>query len=489
MADTVDASIPLGYKFPEALTPQGQAALQQLQYKNQLTQLQVADAQQQAQQKNAMLDILRQPGAVGDNGLPTQETIGKITTINPEAGITLQNNLARYEQQRQAALTNQIHQRLLGLQVNDNQTDRLQEIATNAQVRYDDLVASGTPAAEATKIVSKERNDAVNQAQQDGTLLPQQAQRFQGPFNPDMNRAFVAAAPGYKRVLDERRQQSALQVQQDREVRLENNDNTRTEAAQETPFMKEAAATYGKDTPEYKKAVADHVAKETAPGGAKGTPFGAREAVYVNRALSSAGLAMRDISNIARGPTTSSSGIFGGSTAGPSLLDAPKNVLANTVTSQEAQTYNVKIAGLQRNLATLESQGLAPSGSLTHQMDAIVFKEGDTNLTKAYKLAETRQIVEGAMDVIQSNDRAPQSAKDLATKIVNQTKQAVPFTVEDIDNLQASKNPKATLKDFVKKQEASSGGGKEKAPQAAIDYLKAHPEAKDQFKAKYGYLP
>ena len=28
-----------------------------------------------------------------------------------------------------------------------------------------------------------------------------------------------------------------------------------------------------------------------------------------------------------------------------------------------------------------------------------------------------------------------------------------------------------------------------KAPQAAIDYLKGHPELKEQFKAKYGYLP
>ena len=32
-------------------------------------------------------------------------------------------------------------------------------------------------------------------------------------------------------------------------------------------------------------------------------------------------------------------------------------------------------------------------------------------------------------------------------------------------------------------------GGKTPAPQAAVDYLKAHPEFKQAFKDKYGYLP
>jgi hypothetical protein len=33
------------------------------------------------------------------------------------------------------------------------------------------------------------------------------------------------------------------------------------------------------------------------------------------------------------------------------------------------------------------------------------------------------------------------------------------------------------------------GGGQQQAPQSAVEYLKNHPEFKEQFKAKYGYLP
>lgn len=493
----VDASIPLQYQFPQLPTAQSVEAFKQLQYRNQLAQLEVGQAQQQVQQQNALKDILSQPGAIDpQTGLPTPATVGKVTQASPEAGMKMQNALAELQQKKNDALTNLMHQRLLGLQINDNQADKLTEIATQAQVRYDDLIKNGTSPAEAQKIVSDERNNRIDDATKDGTLLPEQGRALRIPFDPNVNRAFIAGSKQYKTVLQEQDQARKTQLAEDREARIADDADRnaaaasrRADAAEETPFMKEAAATYGKGTPEYNKAIADHLKKESNAGG---TGYGGREAVFTNRTLSSASMAVRDVANIARGPVSQSGGIFAGRSQGPGLLDATKEQLATKITSQEAQTYNVKIAGLQRNLATLESQGLAPSGSLTHQMEAVVFKEGDTNLTKAYKLAEARQIVEGAMDVIQSNDRVPQGTKELANKLVSSVQQSVPFTVEDLDNFSNSGKKNAKIGDFLKKAPAGGQGGAaggQKAPQAALDYLKAHPEAKDQFKAKYGYLP
>lgn len=467
----VDATIPLSYQFPKLPTAQDVEAYKQLQYRNQLAQLQVGEAQQQAQDVNSLRQLLSAPGAVGPDGLPTSDTLGRALAVSPEMGLKLSSAVQGIENQRQTMLTNAIHQRLLGLQVGEKQANTLKDLATQAQTRYQGLLDSGVPRGEAIRIVSAEKNKQLQEAKDQGLLTGEQTDVLNSSFNPEVNQAFISSYKGYTDILKQQDADRRAKVQEQREERL-------AQSAEETPFMKEAAAIYGKDSPEYKQALKDRVAKESTAGGAKGQgPMGSREAVYVNRALSSAGLAVRDIANISRGPITQSAGIFGGRSQGPSLLDATKEVLANKVTAQEAQTYNVKIAGLQRNLATLESQGLAPSGALTHQMDAVVFKESDTELTKAYKLAEARQIVEGAMEVISSNDRAPQGAKDLAAKIVGQAQDAVPFTVEDLDRFSAA-GPKAKIRDFMSKAPkggaSASGGG---SPQVARPKSKAEYDA------------
>lgn len=188
------------------------------------------------------------------------------------------------------------------------------------------------------------------------------------------------------------------------------------------------------------------------PEGPKKGALGSRESVFINRVATSASEAAADLGNVVQLPITSSTGIFGGRKQGESIFAAGKETLANKMTSQEVQSYNVMSAGFQRSLASIEASGLAPSGTLSHQMDAVIFKEGDTNLTKLHKLAQTRQIVEKGLEVALSNPRVPKEQKAQMESSLEALRKAVPFTHTDVINLQRAqeKNPKTTLKDVMR---------------------------------------
>lgn len=184
---------------------------------------------------------------------------------------------------------------------------------------------------------------------------------------------------------------------------------------------------------------------------------GGRESVYIQRMMMGANQASKDLANVVQLPLTASTGIFGGRKQGPGLFDAGKEVLANKATGQDAQAYNAMATGFQRSLAQIESAGLMPSGSLTHQMDAVLFKEGDTNLTKLHKLAQTRQIVEAGMEVVDANPRVSPEEKAKVKTVLESIRKSVPFTHSDLIQLQEAQrtDPNATLGSIIKNK--SSG--------------------------------
>ncbi len=183
--------------------------------------------------------------------------------------------------------------------------------------------------------------------------------------------------------------------------------------------------------------------------------MGSRESVFTQRVLLSASEAAADLQNVVELPSSSSTGLLGGRHQGPGLLDATKEALANTVTSQEVQSYQVMAAGFQRSLAAIETAGLAPAGTLTRQMDAVIFKEGDSNLTKLHKLAQTRQIIEQGLDTMTANPRVSPDEKGKITEILDRVRKAVPFTHRDVIALTKAQetNPKATMRDVMPKDQ------------------------------------
>lgn len=198
---------------------------------------------------------------------------------------------------------------------------------------------------------------------------------------------------------------------------------------------------------------------------------GARENVFTGRIGTAAGQATADLENIVKLPRTASTGLFGGRKQGPGLLDATKDVLANKVTSQEGQSYNVRASGLQRNLAAIEAAGLMPSGSLTHQMDAVMWREGDTEQTKLEKLAQTRQIVDAGLAHALENPRISDSEKAKLREYRERMGKAVPFAHADIDSWVASQeaSPETTFDQFLKSRKRRST---DKAPAPAAGGVK-----------------
>jgi hypothetical protein len=73
--------------------------------------------------------------------------------------------------------------------------------------------------------------------------------------------------------------------------------------------------------------------------------------------------------------------------------------------------------------------------------------------------------------------------------------------MSEVANLVASKDPAITGRGLfeygqdIKKRATlpfvpnDVGQQQQQAPQSALDYLKTHPEFKEQFRTKYGYLP
>ena len=95
-------------------------------------------------------------------------------------------------------------------------------------------------------------------------------------------------------------------------------------------------------------------------------------------------------------------------------------------------------------------------------MDAVLFKEGDTNYTKLFKLAQTRQIVDKGLETMISNPRVAPETKAHIREIVARVEKAVPFTVSDVLRMQARQqtNPNVTLGDVIGyKNESTPNGG------------------------------
>lgn len=178
-----------------------------------------------------------------------------------------------------------------------------------------------------------------------------------------------------------------------------------------------------------------------------GAGGGGRFAGQVMRVLNSAKGATSEIANIVSLPIESSTGWFGGRGQGPSLLSATKEVLANTVTSQEVQDFNTSMIGLSRHLATLETGGMQTNEALVKKFEGLALKEGDTYWTKMRKLGTMRQDAENAIESLLTSPLVGKKQIEFGQALIKDLQSAVPWTPNDVTRLHRAgdKNPGATI--------------------------------------------
>lgn len=193
---------------------------------------------------------------------------------------------------------------------------------------------------------------------------------------------------------------------------------------------------------------------------------GSRATTAIIRVMTSAGDATSGIENLSRLPKNSTLGWLSQG------RDTPLGALNRAITTQEAQDIRTTFAGLSRALGGLATGGLAVQESVMRSYDALVPQSGQSRLTGLRQTAEMRQQSENAINTLLESPSVSEDQKKLLLGYKNRIAAAIPWTPTDVSNLQNSKNPNATIKDFgTKTLGVSSNPQIQSAANAALKKL------------------
>ncbi len=163
------------------------------------------------------------------------------------------------------------------------------------------------------------------------------------------------------------------------------------------------------------------------------------------------------LENLARLPVSTTDPVFG-QTQFKSLLNAPLSVLNQTLSSDSSQKLQTRMAGVARNLASLETGGAATGlAKLAEKIDAgVAIPAGASMVVALDKLAEMRRIVESAARTSLSSSKYTKEQKDLIQGNLESVRRSIPFTQADLDNAEIAtdnepSSANMSFTDFVNK--------------------------------------
>lgn len=169
-----------------------------------------------------------------------------------------------------------------------------------------------------------------------------------------------------------------------------------------------------------------------------------------------------------------------------SIFTAPLSALNQKMSAESAQMLQTRMAGVARNLASLETGGAATGlvGLAQSIQDGVGIKAGAKLYVALDKLAEMRRIVDDSARAAYASSKYTEDQKNLVRQNVEIVHMAIPFTQEDITNVlkvSEGKSPKIAKEDrnlsfteFVDKH----GMGKTEEPASNEGRSKARPGEK-----------
>lgn len=249
-------------------------------------------------------------------------------------------------------------------------------------------------------------------------------------------------------------QAQAFQAQQQansQKFQVGENNKNRDLRDTDTPFVKELKTLYPNGGPDYDEALRQRINKESGINAAGG---GGRSVVYNGRIVASGNEVAAALKNITALPVTSNAGILGfGKPESTGIFNASVAALKNDLNPDQIKDYNTMWTGVSRNLGTLETSGLATTGSLISSIDKLAFVPGDNGYNALRKLAEVRQITEAALEPKLSDPAVPPDMKKYVQGIIDKVESAVPYTHADLTKFKKSQeqNPDLTFSEFAEK--------------------------------------
>jgi hypothetical protein len=172
----------------------------------------------------------------------------------------------------------------------------------------------------------------------------------------------------------------------------------------------------------------------------------ARSQAAISRILTNAEDATSGIENLSNISSSASGGLY------KNLETTPLSSLKRLVTPQEVQDVQATIAGLSRAMGGLATGGLAVDENVMKSYEGLNLNTGDSYITKMRKLAEMRQQSTNALDVQSVSPILSNDQRKKAAALSDRIKVAIPWTVSDVQKLENSDNPKASLRDVSMKK-------------------------------------